>query len=230
MSTPPSPVHHGPGVIFDWDGVIVDSTDLHALSWQRMAESLGLSLPAGIRIGSLGVKTELVLTDLLQWSRDPDDVARLTREKEALFRRLARERGLQTQPGLRRVLEGLQARQIPCAIGSSAPRLNIETGLDLLHLRPYFRAVVSGDEVSEGKPAPGIFLEAARRIECLPAACIVFEDAPAGIAAARAAGMRVIALTTTNPASALSQADRRIRSFDDLGVPDPRTWLDPVAV
>lgn len=215
-------------MIFDWDGVVVDSTPLHALSWQRMAEQRGTPLPEGLRIGSLGVKTEYVVRDLLGWAHDPREVARLTLEKEGLFRRLARELGLQPQPGLRRLLEGLAARNIPCAIGSSAPRQNIEGCLDAFSFRPFFQAIVTGDEVLHGKPAPDIFLEAARRIEREPNECVVFEDSPAGISAAQAAGMRVIALLTTNPAGALSKADRQIRAFDDLGESDPLGWFEPI--
>ncbi|MBU1694330.1 MAG: HAD family phosphatase [Verrucomicrobia bacterium] len=217
-------------MIFDWDGVVVDSTPLHALSWQRMAEQRGTRLPEGLRIGSLGVKTEYVVSDVLGWATDPEEVARLTQEKEALYRRLARERGQPSRPGLRRLLEGLTARGIPCAIGSSALRRNIEECIDALAFRPFFRVIVTGDEVLDGKPAPDIFLEVARRIEREPNECVVFEDSPAGISAAQAAGMRVIALLTTNSAAALLKADRQIHTFEDLGGSDPLAWFEPVPV
>lgn len=220
------------GVIFDWDGVVVDSAELHALSWERMADARGAVLPDGLRarIGSLGVKTEYVISDMLGWAADPADVRRIAEEKEAVYLRLVRELGQPPQPGIRRLLEGLAGNAIPCAVGSSALRRNIEDCIDTLGFRPFFRAIVTGDEVRHGKPAPDIFLEAARRIGREPAACVVFEDAPAGVAAARAAGMRVIGLLTTNPAESLKQADRLIRSFEELAGADPGRWLEPVAV
>jgi len=195
-----------------------------------MAEQRGTPLPEDLRprIGCLGVKTESVITDMLGWATEPEEVVRLTQEKEALYRRLVREMGQTPQPGLRRLLEGLAARGIPCAIGSSALRRNIEECIDGLTLRPFFRAIVTGDEVAHGKPAPDIFMEAARRMERAPGECVVFEDAPAGIAAARAAGMRVIALLTTNPSGALSTADRLINTFEDLGESDPLAWFEAI--
>lgn len=220
-----------PGIIFDWDGVVVDSAALHALSWDRMAEQRGTTLPADLRarIGSLGVKTEYVLSDMLRWAAEPGEVNRLALEKEALYLRLVRELGQPPQPGLRRLLEGLAARGISCAVGSSALRQNIEACIDALGFRPFFRAIVTGDDVLHGKPAPDIFLEAARRIGREPADCVVFEDAPAGVAAARAAGMRVIGLLSTNPADSLKHADRLIGSFEELA-PDPQGWFIPVSV
>lgn len=196
-----------------------------------MADARGAVLPDGLRarIGSLGVKTEFVITDLLRWAADPQDVKRLALEKEAVYLRLVREKGQAPQPGLRRLLEGLAGRGIPCAIGSSALRGNIEACIDALGFRPFFRAIVTGDDVQHGKPAPDIFLEAARRIGCAPGACVVFEDAPAGIEAARAAGMRAIGILTTNPSESLKRAERLIRSFEDLASPDPLAWFHPAS-
>jgi len=220
------------GVIFDWDGVVVDSAELHAASWELMAEARGTVLPGGLRprIGSLGVKTEYVISDMLHWAAAPEDVRRIAEEKEAVYLRLVRERGQPPQPGIRRLLEGLSGHSIPCAVGSSALRRNIEDCIDALGFRRFFKDIVTGDEVRHGKPAPDIFLEAARRIGRRPADCVVFEDAPAGVAAARAAGMRVIGLLTTNPAESLKQADRLIRTFEDLASPDPLAWFEPAAV
>lgn len=219
MSTP------GWAVIFDWDGVVVDSAALHHLSWQRFAEQQGRTLPPGVFIGGLGIRTQRVLTDLLGWTNDPAEVERLTREKEALYRQLAAEYGWKTPPGLVPLLQRLAERNIPCAIGSSALRENIEEGLRRLHLAQFFRVIVSGEDVQRGKPAPDTFLEAARRLGAEPARCVVFEDAPAGIQAARAAGMRVIAVGTSHSASVLAGADRYIRSYDELTDADIDRWF-----
>lgn len=215
--------------IFDWDGVVVDSSGLHTLSWERLARLKGRSLPEDLlpRIGSLGMKTEAVVSDLLGWAKEPEAVRAVTREKEAVFRSLAAELGLAPQPGLRRILASLREHGIPCAIGSSAPRLNIEDRLDHMGLRPFFPVVVCGDDAPRGKPAPDIFLLAAARLGVPPAQCVVFEDAPAGVAAARAAGMRVIAVLTTHRPDALREADRLVNGFDALAGTAPQTWLNP---
>lgn len=213
------------GVIFDWDGVVVDSSRLHELSWDRLAQELGFPPPAVSGIGSLGMKTQAVISDLLGWTKDPAEIVRLTNEKEAMFRRLAREGRLDPIPGVLDFLTSLKSLGVGAAVGSSAPRDNIEAGLDVLKARDRFAAIVCGDDVIHGKPAPDIFLKAAERLECAPADCVVFEDAPAGVAAARAAGMNVIGVLTAYSKTQLGNADRFVRDFRDVSAAEVVEWL-----
>lgn len=216
------------GVIFDWDGILVDSAALHVASWEKLAQELGRALPADLRIGSLGLKTEAVISDLLGWAQDPAEARRLSFRKEVLFRELVRHDGISPQPGVLPLVRNLRRLGVPCAIGSSAPALNIEVGLDALDAWSLFAAVAAGDEVERGKPAPDIFLKAAQQIGVPPANCVVFEDAPAGVEAGHAAGMKVVAVLTTNGREQLAKADRIVNSFEEIVDADPATWFDLV--
>lgn len=202
--------------IFDLDGVIVLSARLHELSWNKLAENHGYPAPAIPRIGSLGVKTEYVISEMLKWTDDPECIRRLTIEKENIFRDMVREMGIDAVRGVQDFIHRMHRRGVPLAVGSSAPRENIEVSLAALGIREAFRVIVSGGDVSHGKPAPDIFLTAAQRLGISPAQCVVFEDAPAGVAAAKAAGMRVIGVLTAHSEAVLVGADRFIRDFTEL--------------
>lgn len=205
-----------PAAIFDWDGVVVDSSRLHVLSWERLALLEEHHLPEMVNLGSLGLKTQAVISDLLHWTHDPHEVERMTLRKEQVFRELAREHGIDSQPGVLDFLRGLKKLGIPAAVGSSAPRLNVEACMEVLGAQDLFQAVVSGDDVTHGKPAPDIFLKAAEQLGTKPEHSVVFEDATAGVKAARNAGMRVVAVLTTHAREALPDADLYIKDFTDF--------------
>ena len=124
---------HGPGqargvgVIFDWDGVVVDSAALHERSWEVLADETGLTLPAGHFVRGFGMTNERIIPEVLQWTRRPPRVRELAERKEAIYRRLAVERGVAPLPGVRRLLADLQAHHIPAAVASSSSRQNITT-------------------------------------------------------------------------------------------------------
>jgi HAD superfamily hydrolase (TIGR01509 family) len=204
-------------VIFDWDGVVVDSSAHHERSWEILAAQRGLPLPADHFKRGFGKKNNVIIPDL-GWATDPADVAALAREKEEIYRGLVRQHGIKPLPGARELLVALQAADIPCAIGSSTERANLDCLLDLMDLRQFFGVIVSGEEVVHGKPDPSIFLLAAERLRCAPADCVVIEDALVGIEAARRAGIAVLAVATTESAAALVRADR---VAPDLTAVDP---------
>lgn len=204
-------------VIFDWDGVVVDSSAHHERSWEILAAQRGLPLPAGHFKRGFGKKNNVIIPDL-GWATDPGEVDALAHEKEEIYRDLVRQHGIKPLPGVRALLSALQAANIPCAIGSSTERANLDCLLDLMELRHFFGVIVSGEEVVHGKPDPSIFLLAAERLGCTPADCVVIEDALVGIEAARRAGIPVLAVATTEPANALSCADRVV---PDLSAVNP---------
>ena len=201
-------------VIFDWDGVVVDSSAHHERSWEILAGQRGLPLPQDHFKRGFGKKNNVIIPDL-GWATDPAEVGALAHEKEEIYRSLVREKGIAPLPGVRELLVALETGGIPCAIGSSTERANLDCLLDLMDLRKFFRVIVSGEEVVHGKPDPSIFLLAAERLDAAPADCVVIEDALVGVEAAKRAGMSVLAVATTEPPDLLGGAD--------LAVPDPRS-------
>jgi HAD superfamily hydrolase (TIGR01509 family) len=214
------------GAIFDWDGVIIDSSRQHEESWERLAREVGRTLPEGHFKAGFGRKNEFIIPNILGWREEPGEVRRLSLRKEALYREIVLEKGLEPLPGVRTWLERLAAAAVPCVIGSSTHRENIKVSLDVLGLRGFFREIVSAEDVSHGKPDPEVFLMAAGKMGMAPGRCVVFEDAHVGIEAARRAGMRVIAVATTNRLDALGKADRAIERLDELEVEDIAEWFE----
>lgn len=213
------------GAIFDWDGVIIDSSQAHEESWERLAREIGKPLPPEHFIKGFGRKNDFIIPELLGWTRDSADVHRLSLRKEELYREVVRERGQVALPGARAWLEQLREAGVPCAIGSSTHRANLDLILGLVGLAEFFEAIVTGEDVQHGKPHPEVFLTAATRIRCAPERCVVLEDAHVGIAAARAGGMRVIGVATTHPAEELGGADLAVRRLDDLDVGVLSRWF-----
>ncbi len=205
-----------PGAIFDWDGVLIDSSRPHEESWERLAREAGRSLPTGHFLKGFGMKNEAIIPGILGWTSDPAEIFRLSLRKEELYRDIIRERGIPPLPGAREFLERLAAAGVPMAIGSSTHRLNIETSLEILGLRSLFRALVTAEDVSRGKPDPEVFLKAAAALGMPPSDCVVFEDAPVGIEAALAGGMKVVGVATTHPSAGLSRAHTVVARLDEL--------------
>jgi len=213
--------------IFDWDGVILNSSRQHEQAWQDLAREEGRALSPGFFRKSFGMKNDLVIRQLLGWTHDPQLIQRLNLRKEALFRERLRQTGVTPLPGVLAWLEALRAERIACAIASSTPRLNIECAIGSLGVEPYFTARVAGEDVVRGKPDPEVFLLAARKLNTAPDRCVVFEDAHVGIEAALAAGMKVVAVTTTHPAESLQRAHRVVQRLDQLRVAEINRWFAP---
>ena len=217
------------GALFDWDGVIIDSSSHHEESWERLASELGRVLPADHFKKGFGRKNEFIIPELLGWTRDAAEIARISLRKEALYREVVAERGLDPLPGVRTWLERLRDAGVPCAIGSSTHRANIDLSLGMVGLAEFFSAIVTAEDVSHGKPDPEVFLTAAARLDRAPERCVVFEDAHVGIEAARAGGMRVVGVATTHPASELTAADRAVHRLDELTPADLAAWFPRIS-
>ena len=215
------------GALFDWDGVIIDSSSHHEESWERLARELAKPLPPDHFTKGFGRKNEFIIPSLLGWTRDPAEIRRISLRKEALYREVVAERGLSALPGVRTWLERLRDVGVPCAIGSSTHRANIDLSLGLIGLAEFFSGIVTAEDVSHGKPDPEVFLLAAARIARPPERCVVFEDAHVGIAAARAGGMRVIGVATTHPASELTTTDLAVQRLDELQPATLAAWFAP---
>jgi len=204
--------------IFDWDGVVIDSSEQHIEGWRRFAKEENCIFPEHLFKQSFGMKNEQIIPQLWKWTTEPSEIKRIDQRKEFLYREIMKEQGLVALPGVETLLKEIKMHMIPCAIGSSAPMANIKTGLDILDFEKYFDAVVCGEDVKLGKPDPQIFLTAAFRLAVPPKNCIVFEDAKVGVAAAKAGGMKVVAVTNTYPAEELTDADLIVSSLEQVTI------------
>lgn len=181
-------------VLWDVDGTLVDTAELHFQAWCALARELGKPFTRADFAGTFGWRNPEIIPKLFGTTYSVDEVAALGNRKEDLYRAEA-QKGVALLPGARALLEGLHAGSFVQAIGSSAPRANIEMILDLTQTRPYLPVIVSMEDTQRGKPDPEVFLMGARRLGILPERCLVFEDAPVGIQAAKAGGMRAIGVT-----------------------------------
>jgi beta-phosphoglucomutase family hydrolase len=202
------------GVIWDMDGVLIDTGEFHFRAWSQALSERAIPFSRELFQVTFGMNNTGLLSMLLGQTPAPELVAEISDRKERLFRHEIRGQA-QLLPGVQTWLEDLKSAGVRQAIASSAPPANIDALMDELYLRPYFDAIVSGFDLP-GKPDPAVFLEAARLIGVPPGRCVVVEDAIAGVEAARRAGTKCIAVTTTNSADALVDADIVAERLDAL--------------
>jgi beta-phosphoglucomutase len=183
-------------LIFDMDGVLVDSNPLHCEAWERFNLRYGLVTTPEMHERMYGRRNDQIVRDFFGDSLDASEVWERGRAKEELYRHILGNRlDDYIVPGLRSFLE--KYREFPMAVATNAQPENVDFILDRSGLRPYFRAVVDGDQVQNPKPHPDIYLRAAELLGVNAERCIVFEDSHSGAAAGAAAGMRVVGLRTT---------------------------------
>lgn len=211
LSLPPSRAY-----LFDLDGTLVDSNALHVASWAETARRRGFPMADPDHIGKCGMRTSAVIREILRWPVDEATADAIGEEKEALYRQWISERGIAPVPGVLPFLAAARSAGIRCAVATSASRANLDACLDALALRDAFCATVTGEEVPRGKPAPDIFALAATRTGIPPAQCLAFEDSPAGVASAHAAGIPVVAVLTSHTPAELAAADLVVADFSSL--------------
>lgn len=191
-----SPLAEGLALIFDMDGVIVDSNPVHREAWVAFNRRYGLETTPAMLERMYGKRNDEIIRDYFGDGLGAREVAARSRAKEALYREMAGSRIEQMLvPGLRPFLD--RYRTASMAVASNAEPENVAFVLDRAGLRPYFRVVVDGRQVVNPKPHPDVYLLTADLLKVAPANCIVIEDSPTGVAAAKAAGMKVIGLYTT---------------------------------
>jgi beta-phosphoglucomutase family hydrolase len=201
-------------VIFDFDGVVIDSHEAHERSWFALAAELEQALTRETFVSTFGQRNESILP-FLGWADEVDRerIQQLGDRKEGLYREILRAEGIEPLPGVVALLEDLKRAGIPCAIGTSTPRANVECVLEITGLGGFFQDIAASEDVSRGKPDPEVFLKAAAKLGAEPSTCVVIEDAHVGIRAAKAAGMKAVAVTTTHPAESLApEAPDRIEA------------------
>ena len=201
-------------ILWDLDGVLVDSMDFHYQAFREVLTGLGRELSREEYLGTIiGLRNDAIFRRLLPGT-SVGVVAELASQKEEAFRRLIAGRVQPLRGGAKLVRRAKNAGLLQ-AIVSSTPRENIALMLRSLALENFFDAIVGEEDATRGKPDPEGFLVAARLLGIAPAECVVIEDAPEGIAAGKAAGMRCIGVTTTRPAAKLSPADLVVGSLED---------------
>lgn len=211
-------------VLWDLDGVLVDTGEMHFLAFQTALPKFGISITLDEFKVIFGMANREALAYLTGHPLEESLVVKIDEAKETAFRGFIRGRA-KTLPGVMEWLEYFKANQIRQAIASSAPQANIDALMDELNLRGYFDQILSAPENRlPSKPDPAVFLEAARRLGVDPAKSIVIEDSVAGIEAAKQAGMRCIAVTTTNKRERLLMADEIVDSLTSI----EKEWFIPV--
>jgi len=224
MNSSGLPVARGLGLIFDLDGVVVDSMPLHTLAWLRYLEQLGISRK-DIAISMHGRRNDEIVREFLGPEVPNEVVLEHGAAKERLFREMMGANVVHSLvPGvadfLARANSPASAGGVPVALATNAEPANVAFVLDGTNLRRWFQVIADGSQVRNAKPAPDIYLAAGAQLGVAPRNCIVFEDSPTGIAAARAAGMRVVGILTH--ALTLEQVDISVRDFLD---PELEEWL-----
>jgi beta-phosphoglucomutase len=214
------------GVIWDVDGTLVDTAEQHFVAWQRFAVEVGHDYTRDDFARTFGWRNPEIFRTLFRADASDELCATWGDRKETLYRESVRTTGATLLPGVAQLLAAFANAGWPQALGSSAPRGNLDLLIAATNTAHYFTHVVSGDDVTKGKPNPEVFLKAAAGIGMDPRQCVVFEDAVAGVAAARAGGIKCIAVTFVghHPAEKLldAGADRVVASLEEVTLDDVR--------
>jgi len=203
-------------VLWDMDGVLVDTATFHYQAWRALFVGLGKDLSEEEFRSTFGLRNDDILRSILG-EMPAERLRELGRRKEELFREAIRDR-VQPLPGAVSLVRRLREAGAKTAVVSSAPRLNVETLLDALGLADAFDTLVAEEDAERGKPDPQGYLVAAERLGIAPEECVVIEDAPGGVEAAKRADMRCIGLSAGRETGALAQADLVVAGLEDDAV------------
>lgn len=202
--------------IFDMDGTMIDSMPYHLKTWQKLLEEHGLSMDLpDIQRQLYGTNAEVINRFFGEGRFSESEMEAFADHKEALYRELYSP-DIQLVAGLEAFIRATHEAGIPMAIGTSGIMANVEMMLDRCNIRPYFSAIVTADEVKEGKPHPATFLRCAEKLGIQPDACIVFEDVPKGAEAAHRAGMKSVIVTTQHTANEFEHISSVLQCIQDF--------------
>ena len=215
------------GVIFDVDGVLIDSYQPHFESWRQIARNHGVDYTETLFAQGFGrTSREIIARDWNMPHLSPEEIAAIDDAKEAAYREIVAT-NFPHMPGATELVKSLHADGFRIAVGSSGPRVNVLLAVEQLGIGDYLDGIVTGQDVSRGKPDPQVFLLAAERLGLPPECCAVVEDAPAGVEAAHAAGMACVGFPSTGRVPAdVAQADLQISDLADLS---PQAFRELIA-
>lgn len=206
---------HRLAALWDMDGVLVESAAFHFLAWQRAWAERGITVSEQGFRKTFGQRNDTVIRDVLGEHVSAELIDEIALRKESYYRDAAHGR-IQALPGALELLRALRAEGFRCAMASAAPRANVEFIMDEINARSLFDAWVANEDVLRGKPDPQVYLLAAARVHTPPAACIVLEDAVAGVEGAKRAGMACLAVTSNHSRAALGRADLIVDSLTEV--------------
>jgi beta-phosphoglucomutase len=205
-------------VLFDMDGVIIDSNPYHKDAWLEFCRRYQVELrEEDVPRYIYGKTNKAALVDVFQREFSPEESFRLSEEKEAIYRDLHRA-DIRLIQGLDGLLDNFRQHQIPLAVCTNAPVANLDFTLEETGIRPYFEVLIDASQVSKGKPDPEIYLKAAELLNVSPDRCIVMEDSTVGVEAGLRAGMKVVGITTTHTREELAHTHLVIDDFRELTV------------
>jgi beta-phosphoglucomutase family hydrolase len=204
-------------VLWDLDGVIADTGEYHYRAWGDIFKEKGAVFTWEDFMRLFGQRHDTIIKFALGDDIPPDEFEVITERKQQEYRRLVAD-NIKPLPGAVELIKSLNEHGIKTAIASSAPLENIDIIIRGLKIEDCFQAIVSGPEVPDSKPSPQIFQLAAKKLEVKPGGCVVIEDAIAGVAAAKQAGMKCVAVTNSHPVSSLKQADLVVASLKSVGI------------
>jgi beta-phosphoglucomutase len=207
--------------IWDMDGTLVDTAELHFEGWQATCRELGRDFTRDDFAATFGKRNPEILRILFGEDRFSEvEMEDIGFRKEEAYRQAARQVGIELLPGVHALMHGLRDAGFRQAIGSSAPRGNLDLILEITPIAPLIAAVAAAEDTRRGKPDPEVFLVAAHKLGVEPSRCVVFEDAIAGIQAAKAGGMKAVGVTFVghHSADALREAgaDRIVQSLEEI--------------
>lgn len=200
-------------VIWDLDGTLINSVDHHWEAWREVMAEENITLSFEDFVADFGKRNDEILRGRIDPLMSDAEVARIALLKEEKYRHFIRTKGLTLLGGAENWLRQLKADGWRQALGTSAPRGNIDAVFDVLDIEKFFDAVMSSEQVKAGKPEPDVFLAAAEKMNVAPENCVVVEDAPAGTEAARRAGMKSVGVLTTHDEL---KADWVFNSLEDM--------------
>ncbi|MHB0938276.1 MAG: HAD family hydrolase [Armatimonadota bacterium] len=206
-------------VLFDLDGVIVDSKEAHFLAFQRFGEEAGYDFTRETFTHIFGMHNNEIFPILFGHPLPQAEIDRMAERKEAIVREMIRGH-VAALPGAAALVRALRDAGFHLAIGTSTPLANVELILGELGLREFFQTIISAENVKEGKPHPQVFLLGAEALGIPPERCVVVEDAVAGVHAAHNGGMKALAVTTNHSREALGKAERVVDSLEEVGAED----------
>ncbi|MFX1305673.1 MAG: HAD family hydrolase [Promethearchaeota archaeon] len=215
---------HAYCVIFDMDGVLADTGPIHFESWVKLANEIGIEFTKEFFKSTFGQQSFPIIRKLVGPDADDKDVITWANLKEKYYREMVQEK-LEPLPGVINLINELKENGFKLAVGSSGPKENVELLLTILKIKEFFDVIITATEVNNGKPAPDVFLIAAKSANVKPENCIVIEDAPVGIEAAKRANMLSIALTTTHNKKELLNADLVVSDLSGINIDDIKNLL-----